>query len=72
MQAPLPQQVAFIVMRADPDLVEETRVNYSFGLMLDRTAVLAGVICMLAVAIVLELLAWLVRLLTRPAPLPFP
>jgi hypothetical protein len=72
MQAPLPQQVAFIVMRADPDLVEETRQSYSFGLLLDRTAVLVGVVCMLAVVIVLELFAWLVRALTRPAPLPFP
>jgi hypothetical protein len=72
MEAPLPQQVAFIVMRADPDLVEETRTSYSFGLLLDRTAVLVGLVCMLTVAILLELFAWLVRALTRPAPLPFP
>ena len=71
MQAPLPQQVAFLVARADPDLVEETRANYSFGLTLDRAAVLAGIACMLAVVIVLELFAWLVRSLTRPDPLPF-
>lgn len=72
METPLPQQVAFIVTRADPELVEETRLNYSFGLLLDHTAVLAGVISMLTVVVSLELLAWLVRALTRPAPLPFP
>jgi hypothetical protein len=72
MQAPLPQQVMFLVARADPDLVEETRRNYSFGLLLDHTAVLAGVVCMLIVVVVLEIFAWLVRSLTRPGPLPFP
>lgn len=71
LQVPLPQQVTFLVTRADPDLVEETRVNYSFGLLLDKTAVLAGLICMLAAVVVLELFAWLVRSLTRPAPIPF-
>ena len=72
MQAPLPQQVAFIVSRADPDLVEETRKSYSFGLLLDQTAVLAGLVCMLVVVVVLELFAWLVRALTRPTATPFP
>lgn len=72
MQAPLPRQVAFLLARADPDLVEETRVNYSFGLMLDHTAVLAGLACMLVAVIVLEVFAWLVRSLTRPESRPFP
>lgn len=71
MQAALPQQVAFIVARADPDLVEETRQNYTFGLMLDHTAVLAGLACMLVAVVVLEVFAWLVRTLTRPTPTPF-
>ena len=72
LQAPLPKQVMFLITRADPDLVEETRRSYSFGLMLDQTAVLAGVVCMLIVALALEMFAWLVRALTRPGPLPFP
>jgi hypothetical protein len=72
LQAPLPRQAMFLATQADPDLVKETRANYSFGLLLNRTAVLAGLVCMLAVVVVLELFAWLVRSLARPKALPFP
>ena len=71
MQAPLHRQVMFLLSQADRDMVGETRANYSFGLVLDRTAVLAGALCMLLAALALELLAWLARALTRPNATPF-
>ncbi len=71
LQTALPQQLVFIATRADRDLVDETRQNYSFGLLLNTGAVIAGLVLMLMVVIVLEAIAALARALTRPSPRPF-
>lgn len=56
LSAPLPQQVWHLATRGDRTLLEETRQQYSFGIQLDQTAVLAGVLLALACVLVLELL----------------
>lgn len=65
LQVDLPWQLAFIATRADRELVDETRRNYSFALLLNQAAVFSGLAVMGAVAILWELLAALLRLL-RP------
>lgn len=65
LKVELPWQLAFIATRADRELVEETRRNYSFALLLNRAAVVSGVVVMVTVVILLELLAALLGLL-RP------
>jgi len=72
LQTALPQQLVFIATRADRELVDETRRNYSFGLLLNSEAVITGAVLMLIVVVILELVAALVRALTRPTPRPFP
>lgn len=62
LQAALPQQLVWMATGADRELLLETRRNYSFGILLDRTALIAGFSCMIVVVIVLELLASLFRL----------
>lgn len=62
LQASLPNQLVWIATRADRELLLETRRNYSFGILLDRTALIVGFSCMIAVVLVLELLASLFRL----------
>lgn len=66
LQGKLPQQLIWIATRADRALLAETRDSYSFALLLDRVAVIAGFSCMIVVVMLLELLAALLRLL-RPA-----
>ncbi|MGQ0621435.1 MAG: DUF2937 family protein [Panacagrimonas sp.] len=63
LQTPLPQQILWIATRADRELVDETRRNYSFSLLLDRSAVIAGASFTILVVILLELLAALFRLM---------
>lgn len=65
LQKELPEQLIWIATRADRELLQETRQNYSFGLLLDRTAVVTGFGLMISVVLVLELLAGLFRML-RP------
>lgn len=65
LEVELPWQLAFIATRADHALVEETRRNYSFALLLDRKAVISGVVAMMVVVVLLELVAALLGLL-RP------
>lgn len=65
LQVELPWQLAFIATRADRALVDETRRSYSFALLLDRKAVLSGVVVMAAVALIWELLGAMLGLL-RP------
>jgi len=67
LQTALPQQLLFIASRADRELVEETRNNYSFGLLLNTEAVIAGFVLMFCVIVVLELMAAIVRTLLRPS-----
>jgi hypothetical protein len=59
----LPWQLAFIATRADRELVDETRRNYSFALLLNRQAVISGLVVMAAVVLLLELLAGIGRAL---------
>lgn len=66
LQASLPHQLVWLATQADPELLEETRTHYSFGILLDRTAVVAGAVCMLAVVVVIELLAGLIGLVRGP------
>ena len=63
----LPQQLVFIATRADRGLVDETRRNYSFGLLLNTEAVITGFVLMLLVIVVLELVAALFRSLMKPS-----
>lgn len=56
LQAPLPQQLWHLVRQGDRELLGETREQYSFGILLDRTAVLTGLSLMLACVLVLELM----------------
>lgn len=65
LQVDLPWQLAFIATRADRELVDETRRNYSFALLLNRQAVISGLVVMAALVLLLELLAAFLRLL-RP------
>lgn len=60
--AALPQQLLFIATRADRDLVDETRHSYSFGLLLNQQAVIAGAVFMLIAVVLLELVFALLRL----------
>ncbi|HKY92661.1 MAG TPA: DUF2937 family protein [Nevskiaceae bacterium] len=62
LQTELHQQLWWLATEADRELLAETRDHYSFGILLDRTAVVAGAVAMLLVVIVLELLAGLVGL----------
>lgn len=62
LQASLPNQLLWIAKGADRELLLETRQNYSFGILLNREALIAGFSCMIAVVILLELLASLFRL----------
>ena len=66
LQTDLPRKLAWVARQADRDLVDETRRNYSFGLLLDQQAVIAGLVFMLIVVLVFELLAATLRLLLRP------
>jgi hypothetical protein len=62
----LPQQLWWLARQGDRELLAETRDHYSFGILLDRTAIAAGAVAMLAVVIVIELLAGLVGLFRGP------
>lgn len=62
LQASLPNQLLWIATQADRELLDETRRNYSFGILLDRTALIAGLSCMIAIVVLQELLASLFRL----------
>lgn len=62
LQAGLPEQLFWIVRQGDRELLDETRRNYSFGILLDRKALIAGFSAMIAVVVLLELLASLFRL----------
>ncbi len=58
----LPRQVIQLARSPDKEIFEETRMNYSFGILLDSTAVIFGFIFTLLVVIPLELLGSLSRL----------
>lgn len=62
LQASLPVQLLWIARQGDRELLDQTRRNYSFGILLDRGAVIAGFSFMIAVVVLLELLASLFRL----------
>jgi hypothetical protein len=49
-------KVAFIVMRGDRELINETYENYSFTVPLNREAVLSGAVAAAFVLVVMELL----------------
>lgn len=66
LQTELPQQLVWLARSADRELIDETRRAYSFGLLLDRQAVITGLVSMLVVVVLYELLAALLRLLLRP------
>lgn len=68
LDASLPEQIAFLATQADRDLMRETRENYSFGILLNREAVIAGVGFMLVIVVLFELVAGLSRLVLRPRP----
>lgn len=70
LQASLPNQILWIATGADRELLLETRNNYSFGILLDRTALIVGLSSMIAVVVVLELLASLFRLREPARPRP--
>lgn len=61
----LTHQLLWIATAGDTEMVTETRQHYSFGILLDKTAVICGLVFMFAVVLPLELLAGLFRLL-RP------
>lgn len=67
LQTALPQQLMFIATRADRELVDETRRNYSFGLLLNTEAVITGFVLMLGVIVALEIVAALFRSLMKPS-----
>ncbi len=62
LQASLPNRLLWIATQADRELIDETRRNYSFGILLDRTALIAGFSCMFMIVVLLELLASIFRL----------
>lgn len=68
LQVNLPSQVVFIATRADRELIDETRRQYSFGLVLNRQAVVAGLVSMIGLVVVLELVAGLFHLFSRERP----
>lgn len=68
MLAPLPQQVWHMVRNGDRDLLGETRAQYSFGILLDQTALLAGLALVVPCVLVLELLFAGMRRFVGPDP----
>ncbi|MGQ0699357.1 MAG: DUF2937 family protein [Panacagrimonas sp.] len=66
LQGGLPKQVWFVATGADRVLVDETRSNYSFGILLDQAAVVAGLVCVAVVVLVLELIMGVMRWLWLP------
>ena len=66
LQTDLPRQLVWLARDADRELLDETRRSYSFGLLLDQRAVMAGLVFMLVVVLLFELLAATLRLLLRP------
>jgi hypothetical protein len=64
----LPQQVLYLATRGDRELLDETRQRYSFALLLNREAVIAGLVLMAGVVILVELIAGLFGLLSRQRP----
>lgn len=67
LQVGLPRQVLAIATDPDRELLDETWRQYSYAILLDRDAVLAGFALMACVVLVLEPLAALLR---RFRPLP--
>lgn len=66
IEGSLAQQVQWLVLHGDRELIDETRKDYSFAVLLNRTAVIAGLGAMVAAIVLLELLAALVRLVLPP------
>lgn len=56
MQAPLPRQVWHMARQGDRELLDQTRQHYSFGIVLDQTALLAGLALVVPCVLLLELL----------------
>jgi hypothetical protein len=65
LETSLAGKIAFIMAKGDRELINETYVNYSFTIPLNRSAVLAGAVSAAFVLVVVELLmmtfSWLFR-----------
>lgn len=64
-------KLQILAVDADRELMKETADQYSFGIMLDRNAVIAGFVSMAVVVLCFEwiamLLGWMLAKPTRPA-----
>lgn len=68
LAAPLPRQVWHMATHGDRELLEETRDQYSFGILLDQTALLTGLAFVLPLVLILELLFAALRRFVGPEP----
>lgn len=53
----------WMATEADREILDETRRSYSFGIVLDRTTVIFGIVCMVLVVLLMEGLGGLLRAL---------
>lgn len=59
----LAHRVMWMATDADREILDETRRSYSFGIVLDRTTVIFGIVCMVLVVLLMEGLGGLLRAL---------